>query len=278
MRIQIVKYAVALGAMSIYSVLSTPVLAESDTDEDEPRQAAAEKVDQDRDEEAAPADADEILQRVDDELTAVEDLRASCVLSITDSSGSTDERELTVMQKGDDKRLIQLTAPARLRGVGLLAKAEGQNYLYLPAMRRVRRIAGAERDEPFLDSDFTNDDLTRTAFSPRYQPALVDGDGDYWRLRLVPRVAEDDPYSRLRMKVRKKDHQIVEIEYYEDDTEEVARRVTIGNFETVQSEVIAHEFVVEDPSTGGRSRLELSDVEVNVGLDESLFSRRQLQR
>lgn len=258
-------------------LISAPAFADSGAEGEADVQEATDEEEAGEAPESPPG-ADAILRRVDDELTAVEDLRANCVLTITDASGSTDERKLTVMQKDDDKRLIQLTEPARLRGVGLLAKEEGQNYLYLPAMRRVRRIAGAERDEPFLDSDFTNDDLTRTTFSTRYRPELVDDGGEYWQLRLHPRQPDDDAYSKLRMKVRKKDHQIVEILFFEEGSDEATRRLSTDDFETVQSQVIAHTFVVEDLKSGSQSRLELSDVEVNVGLDDSVFSRRQLQR
>ncbi len=278
MRTQITKYAVAISAVFVCSFAAMPVMAEPGADDADSAQTDGAGEASEQQAEQPPANAEEILQQVDDELTAVEDLRANCVLTITDSSGSTDERKLTVMQKDDDKRLIQLTEPARLRGVGLLAKAEGQDYLYLPAMRRVRRIAGAERDEPFLDSDFTNDDLTRTTFSSRYRPELLDDDAEHWRLRLTPRDSDDDRYSKLRMKVRKKDHQPVEIEYFEEGSDEATRRLTTSGFDTVESQVIAHKFLVENLETGGQSTLELSDVEVNIGLDDSLFSRRQLQR
>lgn len=256
MRSQIAKLAVALSLISVF----VPATAVGEVDrQPEP-------------------DAAEILERVDSELTAVEDMRASASLTIHDTSGSESERTLTVKQKGDDRRMVQITAPARLQDVGLLATSDDRNYLYLPAMRRVRRIAGADRGEPFLDSDFTNDDLMRTTFADRYTPRLENEDSSQWSLVLTPIDEDDEPYSRLRMKVRKEDHQIAEILFYKDGDDDPTRRLTADQFDPVESQIIAHRFVAEDLQSEGRSVLQLSEVEVNVGLDDSEFTRRQLQR
>src|ERR1700691_1827728 len=60
---------------------------------------------------------------------------------------------------GDSKTLLTFTDPAEIKGVTLLSvihKGEpDQQWLYTPAIQRVRSIAPRERSEPFAGSDFT---------------------------------------------------------------------------------------------------------------------------
>ena len=63
------------------------------------------------------------------------------------------------------KRLILFDAPASIRGTSCLVPSradpgqEDLRWVYLPAIRKVRRIAGQDRDKLFAGSDFTYEDL-----------------------------------------------------------------------------------------------------------------------
>ncbi len=223
-------------------------------------------------------DATEILKGVDRALSIAEDFRATIELVTTTASGRTEERTMTVAQKGQHQRLVQLTGPARLRGVGLLAKDEGQLYIYLPSFGRIRRVAGQQRGEPFLGSNFTQDDLSRTEFSGRFEPELADEDSEHWTVHLTPNEPDDEPYEHLVIKVRKEDHQVPEILFFEDGSQEPTRRLTASDFRREDNQVLAHTVIVEDLQSESRSVAKLSDVEVNTGLSDSLFTRRYLQR
>ena len=223
-------------------------------------------------------EASTILEGADRALAVAEDFTATIELTTTTASGRTEERTMTVSQKGQHQRLVQLTGPARLRGVGLLAKDEGQLYIYLPSFDRVRRVAGQQRGEPFLGSNFTQDDFSRTKFSHRFDPTLVDANDEYWTLQLTPKVADDEPYEKLILKVRTKDHQVPEILFFEDGSEEPTRRLTASDFRVKDSQSLAHQIVVEDLKDDSRSVAKLSEVEVNTGMSDSRFTRRHLQR
>lgn len=92
---------------------------------------------------------------------------------LTDARGSERVRETRAWWKdsrsADDdlhsKRLILFDAPASIRGTGFLVHSrkdpaqEDLRWVYLPALRKVRRIAGRDRDKLFAGSDFTYEDL-----------------------------------------------------------------------------------------------------------------------
>ena len=89
-------------------------------------------------------------------------------MEITDASGNVEARTLdmwTLHQEGKDaKTLIRFQDPASIAGTALLTirrpgKAQ-DNWLYVPALDQVRRIAPQNRTESFVKSDFTIEDLS----------------------------------------------------------------------------------------------------------------------
>jgi outer membrane lipoprotein-sorting protein len=227
---------------------------------------------------ATVASAATILEKVDRTLTTAEDFTATIELKTTTASGATEERTMTVWQKGQHQRMVKISAPARLRGVGLLATNERQLYVYLPAFGRVRRVAGAQRGESFLGSNFTQDDFSRTVFSDRFEPAMVSESATHYSLRLTPRDPGSEPYSHLLLEVRKEDHQVSQILFFVPGNASPTRRLVASDFRVIETQSLAHHIEVEDLETKSKSVLSILDARVNTGLEDAHFSQRQLQR
>ena len=58
------------------------------------------------------------LAKVDSANNAGDDAHIVLDLKVTDAKGQAANRTIEIWQKGDDKRLVRFTAPARLEGVG----------------------------------------------------------------------------------------------------------------------------------------------------------------
>ncbi len=122
--------------------------------------------------------------------------------------------KFTLYNKGrEGKRLIKFTYPADIRGQMLLMRSKGELYIYLPAYRRVRRVAGHVRNQGFMGSDFTMDDMTISTWSDQYDATLVKEDAKYWYLDLKAKPGRKPPYPRLRMRILKRIRQADLIEY-----------------------------------------------------------------
>ena len=83
-------------------------------------------------------------------------------MRLFDRQGRMRERAMTLWTKrGDgrtgDRTLLRSSAPADIRNTALLVLEspgrEDERFLFLPALGRVRRIAGAEKQESFAGSD-----------------------------------------------------------------------------------------------------------------------------
>ncbi|MFP4058274.1 MAG: outer membrane lipoprotein-sorting protein [Candidatus Brocadiia bacterium] len=95
-----------------------------------------------------------------DELTELE-------MRLVDDAGRSRTRKLRIeylrTDEGLDRTLIRFSYPRRMKGTGLLThEQKGRNddqWLYLPSLRRTRRIAADAKTERFVQSDFTYEDL-----------------------------------------------------------------------------------------------------------------------
>ena len=97
------------------------------------------------------------------------DSRAAVRMVLHDARGSTADRQLRIRTLegtgGDgDRSLIVFDSPADQRGTALLTwnqpGADDDQWLYLPALGRVKKIAARNRSGPFVGSEFAFEDLT----------------------------------------------------------------------------------------------------------------------
>ena len=90
------------------------------------------------------------------------------VMELIDSSGSTRKRTTRSFRvyEGEDKKIaIYFERPGNVRDTAFLtfdyaaSGEEDDQWLYLPALRKVRRISGSDRGDYFMGTDFTYDDM-----------------------------------------------------------------------------------------------------------------------
>lgn len=120
----------------------------------------------------APADGRAVMARVDQRPRGADEL-VRATWRLVDKRGGERVRETRswwqdARSREDglhSKRLILFDAPASIQGTGFLVHGrsdpaqEDLRWVYLPAVRKVRRIAGVDRDKLFAGTDFTYEDL-----------------------------------------------------------------------------------------------------------------------
>ena len=115
----------------------------------------------------ADGSAEWVARQVRDRNTG-RDSRAEMRMRLFDRQGRVRERVLTMFrmrgEKGKgDRALIRFTYPNDIRNTSFLVwehpDADDERFLYLPALGRVRRIAGQEKDQSFVGSDLSYEDI-----------------------------------------------------------------------------------------------------------------------
>lgn len=225
---------------------------------------------------AASSDPEAVLARVDAVLNSPDDMEAREVMTLLEKDGTRKTREVHLYQKGVDLRLVQFLAPADVRGVSFLRRGEDRLYLYLPAFRKVRRIASSATREDFVGTDFTFEDLAQSTYAGAYRPIGLQVDGGQYVLDVRPRPEADVSYDRLTLRADTANSVLRRVEYYRDDAQ--VKVMTVGDITQIDGYWIGRRMEMTDRRSGHRTVLELSEVTFDQGLSDALFTERYLKR
>ncbi|MGW8317324.1 MAG: outer membrane lipoprotein-sorting protein, partial [Bacteroidales bacterium] len=185
----------------------------------------------------------------------VKSFEAVSTLTITDARGNQRIRNNTMASMtfpdGTEKRIIKFNAPAEVKGTGILIfdHPEGSDdmWIYLPALRKTRRIVSSEKSKSFMGSEFSNADMTAPAledFNYRFlEEESLDGKPCY-RIESVPKTGElsrEYGYSRSVSWIDKNDYLALKTDYYGQDG---TLFKTITNQEFKELDAANHRYMV----------------------------------
>ena len=221
------------------------------------------------------------------------DSRAEMRMRLYDRQGRVRERALTMLRlRGEkdkgDRALIRFSYPNDIRNTAFLVwehpDADDERFLYLPALGRVRRIAGQEKDESFVGSDlsyediggrdiadytyaFTADNVSWTAPDGSRHPA--------WLLESRARAANAEFPRSVSFVL--KDRFIVTASDVFNRRNERVKHFEAKKLERVEGIWTVLDLAMSNERDGTRTELTISAIDYNVGLTEQDFSRRQLE-
>lgn len=188
-----------------------------------------------------------------------------------------------------DRVLIRFTYPNDIKGTAFLVwehpDAEDERFLYLPALARVRRIAGAEAQDNFVGSDFSYEDISGREFDD-YTYTMVEQNATWtaadsarhpaYRIESRARDAQAR-FPRVVSTVRKDNFVVVHAEIY-NRRDERQKTYEVRRLETIQSIWTLSDVVMTNLTERTRTELAMTSADYNVGLKEGDFSRRELER
>jgi len=222
-------------------------------------------------------DGTTILTRIDSVSNAFKDMTAVEKMSLIGKNGSQKQRDTKIYQKGTELRLVRFLSPADVRGVGFLRLAEDRLYLYLPAFRKVRRIASSVKNENFMGTDFSYEDMSQSEYARDYTARLLPAQNNQYVLELAPRPAADVSYSKLVMYADQSNYVLRRIEYF-NKSGKLEKVLTVDNAEKIKGYWFGKRMEMRTVKNDHRTVLELSDIEFDQGLPDDFFSKRNLKR
>jgi hypothetical protein len=213
-------------------------------------------------------------------------LRAELKLTSVTKEGRRKEQVLTSTAKRVGGRLHSLarfSQPGGVAGVAVLtvegAPGEPSDIsLYLPRLKRVRKVARTQRGQAFMDTDFNYADLGGSGGERDESLRLVGETKVLDRLAHVlrGRAGADSPYGEVTLYVDQETSVPVKAEYKDREGKllKVYRAVRLEKF---KDRVLAGEAVMENVQTGSRTTLEVLKLE-EVQLGDEAFTERALER
>ncbi len=250
---------------------------------------------------AARLSAPEIMRRAWDHPEA-SSLTARMELRLVDSNGERVRRLLVFRRRAGTQRdtLLRFTAPADLAGTALLIRdfsagsrpgRENEQWLYVPALKQVRRLAAADLAAPLMDSDFTLADLATPPLEDLRFELLGEetlAGAPCWRIGAVaasPSVAQRLGYARSELWVRQQDYGIAqELRTLTPPLESgpaLQRRLTVLRAERYSGYWVPTEVdiaTLRGAETLHRTLLKLTGLKINPEIEERVFDEKELGR
>jgi hypothetical protein len=200
-------------------------------------------------------------------------------------------RELELYYKRQPKveaTLLKFTAPPVLQGTGLLITDRGEAindiWLYLPATRRIRRIAGAEKTNWFMGTEFTHEDFedykpTHYDFSLIHEQIAC---GTQQHCAVIAAVARDATerehtgYSKKIYWIEQQSLYPIRIDYI-DRKGQPAKQLEIRTLVRVGAYWRPERYEMRNLANGRTTRLTALARELDAPLDDLYVSQRFLR-
>ena len=201
-------------------------------------------------------------------------------LVLIDTHGSQVSREISIrtreMNQDGDRSIVTFTAPADVAGTKLLTWAHGKSdddqWLFLPAINRVKRISGRNKSGSFMGSEFSYEDLANPEldeFTYQYVKDTSVQGKDAWVYERRPRDT-DSGYQREVLTVVKELMQPVKVEYY-DRRNELLKVAQFQGFRKYGKYFRAGSIDMSNVQTGKKSRLQWHAFKVGDPIAEDAF-------
>jgi len=223
------------------------------------------------------ATVDEVLKIIDETLIIAKDQKYTAEVRVIRDGKTIKSMKFEAILKGLVQKRITFTAPGDVKGMAVLTTSDGLMYIYMPSYKRVRRVASHVRNQGFMGTDFSPEELAAASLSVGWNAKIISEDAKIWTLELSPKPGNETGYSKLKVIVSKEHRGVEKIESF-DSTGKLVRvqeRTNWKKFGPVQIPTI---MAVTDLKTGSRSELHFNDCLVNTGISDDEFSKRALQR
>lgn len=193
------------------------------------------------------------------------------------------ERTLSLRVWMDRPRrsFVRVLSPAKEAGIGSL-RIGNEMWNYLPAVERTIKIPPSMMLQPWMGSDFTNDDLVKqsSAIDDYVQKVLgqeaVEGE-PLWKVEAVPKPEAAVVWDRIVYWVRR-DFIPVRQEYF-SDRGEIVRVMTFSDVRPVGGRTIPTRWEMKPLGKPGNSTtIVVREATYNVPVDDEVFTQRNLQK
>ena len=181
-----------------------------------------------------------------------------------------------------DYALILITEPARDRGTVTL-KRKNEIWNWIPSIQRVIKIPPSMMMQPWMGSDFTNDDLVReSSIVNDYDQTLLGAEKiegyDCYKIQLLPKPEAGVVWAKVIMWISKEGYLELKSEYYDEDST-LVKYMTGSEVKKMGGRTLpTHWEMIPVDKPGEKTILDYQSIEFNVDIKPSFFSEQNMKR
>ena len=182
-----------------------------------------------------------------------------------------------------DKSTVYFSSPRDVKGTALLSHAQilepDDQWLYLPALKRVKRISSANKSGPFVGSEFAFEDITSlelNKYDYRWMHEEVCGEFACDVVERLPRY-ENSGYTRQVTWIDQEVHQLRKVEFY-NRRGDLLKTLQLKDYQNYNGIWRAQRLEMVNHQTGKSTDLVYGQYAFGVGLADNDFIKGQLKR
>lgn len=218
----------------------------------------------------------EIFQEADARQSGYGDLEVTLQMILRTARGSSTQRQLRIAQlevhNDGDKVMVVFDTPADIRGTALLSHAhkvaDDDQWLYLPAIKRVKKITSRNKSSAFVGSEFSFEDLALPELEKYTYRFLQEEVIDDMPAFVVERVSKTkySGYAREVFWFDQAAYRILRVEYFDRQAKPV-KVLTVDGYQLHNERFWkASRMLMENLRSGKSTELVWSDYRFGVGL------------
>ena len=213
---------------------------------------------------------------------------ASLTMILRNKRGQESTRELrlkVIEVEGDgDRTMFVFDRPRDVKGTAFLVHAHkdepDEQWLYLPALKRVKRISSSNQSGSFMGSEFSYEDLGTTEiekFTHRFLRDEPCGDLECTVLERIP-LSRKSGYSRQLVWLDRDELRTIQIQFFDRREEHLKTMVVEDYNQYLDRFWRASNITMTNHLTGKSTVLQWSDYEFGTDLDVGDFTKTALKR
>ncbi|MBT4838119.1 MAG: outer membrane lipoprotein-sorting protein [Methylococcales bacterium] len=229
-----------------------------------------------------------IAKKVDFLDTGYEDLSADMEMILRNRQGKETRRKMRNKTleyvKDGDKSLMIFDSPKDVKGTALLTfshkKKSDDQWLYLPVLKRVKRISSSNKSGPFMGSEFAYEDLSSQEVEKYTYKFIKDEMIDNQNCFVIERKPryKRSGYKRQLLWISQKIYQPLKIDFF-DRKNTLLKTLIFKDYKQYSEKFWrASELFMQNHQNGKSTTLKWNNYQFKNGYKSSHFSKNSLKR
>jgi len=235
-------------------------------------------------------DAEQIANKATQVISS-DAMEMTSTLKIYDNKGNVRTRQVSNSTKkfGDiTKTIVKFLSPADVKGTGMLIfdyeNKDDDMWVYLPSLKKTRRIVSSEKSASFMGSEFSNSDMAKpnmSDFNYKLLGTEVYNGKICFKVEATCKTTEIESVQKFKRKVifiDKETYLTYKTDFYDKDSK-LIKTLSMSDYKKQSNgKYMAFKMIAQNEKTGRKSEIIIDKYVLGSSLSESNFSTANLEK
>lgn len=216
-----------------------------------------------------------------------DDQTSTLTMTLVNKSGKKRVRKIKQFTKdfgNIEKSIMFFQSPADVKNTSFMNWSYNSNksddqWIYLPALKKTKRLSSDSKSDYFMGSDFTYDDLGDRKLDADKHKLLREETVDGFKCYVVESVSKDEDYmySKTITWINKNNFVGVKKQFYDED-DELLKVLSIKSAKKISGFWIITQSEMKNVQKNHKTIIQLGNIVINTGISDSKFTERMMTR